>query len=238
MNYDDEIIKYLSVLDYEIQDIHISSKSITVLPDLSRFKKLRHLDISHNYLKNLNDLPKTLKSLSCDTFQISNYDNLPPDLEILYISPQNCIQTNNIILNNLPISLKYIKCWGSNLIHLDYLPISVTILDCNLNKLSKLDNLPIYLSKLNCFNNKISKLHNLPSFLQLLICYNNNIKKIYHPPKICIEKGSHIHELEKFTILKCFWLFVIFMAEPWRIYNYLINDSRMYCSDYDIFEDI
>jgi Leucine-rich repeat (LRR) protein len=54
---------YLNSLSSNVTRIIINNKNITSLPDLTRFKKLKLLDCSHNQLTSLTNLPEKLQIL-------------------------------------------------------------------------------------------------------------------------------------------------------------------------------
>ena len=73
---------YLDSLQEDIEEINVSKKSLTYLPNLSRFKKLKILHCTHNQLTSLPPLEQ-LKELYCHNNQLTS---LPPleKLQILY----------------------------------------------------------------------------------------------------------------------------------------------------------
>ena len=62
---------YLDSLSENVTTIMIDNKNITYLPDLSKFKKLKLLNCTHNNLTSLPKLPESLKILYCDNNQLT-----------------------------------------------------------------------------------------------------------------------------------------------------------------------
>ena len=175
---DEYVIVYLNGLDINTKEINISGYGLSIMPDLSRFKKLTTLYCVLNYIKNLNNLPSTLEHLFCDKNPIVSLNNLPSSLK--YISFSNTKITN---LTNLPLTIKSIICEDNELLSLDYLPSSTTELYCKKNYINKLDNLPLFLTKLDCSFNKIKKINDLPYTIKYLVSYKNKITKLNNLPK-------------------------------------------------------
>jgi len=48
-----------------INELNLSDKNLTILPDLSKYTKLKVLDCSNNKIKSLDNLPSKLKELYC-----------------------------------------------------------------------------------------------------------------------------------------------------------------------------
>jgi Leucine-rich repeat (LRR) protein len=65
--------------------IQLKNKGLTYLPDLSRFYKLKELNVSCNLLKQLPKLPPSLQEIYCGKNQIEKLpDDLPQDCYILH----------------------------------------------------------------------------------------------------------------------------------------------------------
>ena len=95
----------LKILDYTIEELDLSNKNLTVLPDLSKYINLKVLKCNDNKITNLDNLPPGLLELKCLNNKITNLDNLPPGLTILY-----CWNNNLTSLDNLPPGLKQLYC--------------------------------------------------------------------------------------------------------------------------------
>ena len=95
------------------------------------------LDLSYKSIKELQNLPKTLKTLYCSGNQIDVLQNLPENLQTLY-----CYHNQIKVIENLPENLQ--------------------ILDCSYNQIKVIENLPENLKELYCYNNQITIIENLP----------------------------------------------------------------------------
>ena len=89
---DNIINRYASDTQY----LDLSSKKLKVLPDLTRFIKLKSLYCGNNQLIELNNLPNTLVELYCGNNQLTKLNNLPNTLTILQCSNNQLIELNNL----------------------------------------------------------------------------------------------------------------------------------------------
>jgi len=163
---------YLNSLSNEIFSLDISCKGITSLPDLARFKNLKHLYCYHNELTSLPSLPPNLEELDCFSNKLTSLPTLPQNLQKLY-----CCNNELTSLPTLPQNLQYLNCSNNKLTSLT-LPQNLQELYCYDNKLTRLPSLPPNLEELDCFSNKLTCLPTLPPNLQTLYCYDNPIWEI------------------------------------------------------------
>jgi Leucine-rich repeat (LRR) protein len=140
---------YLNSLPLDITKIDVSSRGLTYLPDLSRFKELIHLNCSYNEITELPHLNNKLQYLYCSENQLTG---LPP-------------------LND---NLIYLDCSENQLTGLPPLNDNLTQLYCYYNELTSLPPLNNNLIQLYCFRNQLTWLPPLNK-LQLLNCSDNNI---------------------------------------------------------------
>ena len=70
-------------IDYTIEELDLSNKNLTSLPDLSKYTKLKVLYCECNEIISLDNLPPGLQKLNCGDNQITSLDNLPPGLQII-----------------------------------------------------------------------------------------------------------------------------------------------------------
>ena len=132
------------MIDYNIKELHISSKELTELPDnIDKYTNLEILYCGNNQITNLDNLPNsqqagyedkplglppTLEILDCSNNEITSLDNLPPTLVIL-----SCTYNKITSLDNLPQTLEILRCNG--ITSLDYLPLKLEVLYCDDNPL-------------------------------------------------------------------------------------------------------
>ena len=141
---------YLNSLPLDTTEINVSSKGLTYLPDLSRFKQLTKLVCSENQLSELPPLNNTIIQLDCSGNRLSE---LPP-------------------LNN---NLKFLYCASNQLTELPHLNKTLEILDCSSNQLTELPPLNDKLEGLYCFQNRLTELPPLNNNLTVLYCFDNQL---------------------------------------------------------------
>jgi len=189
------IERYLNSLSEDILTLHISSKGIKSLPNLTRFKNLEKLDCSNNQLSLLPALPKKLKTLICDNNQLTCLPSLPQNLEYLF-----CVDNQLTCLPTLPQNLKELYCNDNQLTSMQTLPQKLKVLCCYNNQLTCLPSLPQKLEDLYCFDNQLHVLPNLPQNLKTLYCYNNPISEIVNNTSL-IQIKKNIQILNNFRHL-------------------------------------
>lgn len=157
-----DIKEYLDSLSDKITYLNISNKSLSEIPDLSRFTNLKILDFSHNNIATLPEsLPNSLENLYCNFNPLIKLNNLPSNLIGLFCSDCKLIE----LPENLPNSLIHLYCNNNNL---DYLP------EC-ISKLSK------QMAHLHCVNNNLKILPFIigNSYLDMNFAQNPCIYDIY-----------------------------------------------------------
>mgnify|MGYP003346258251 CR=1 FL=1 len=117
----------------EIEELNICNKGLRECPDLSRYTKIRKLDISSNKITNLDYLPSTLEELNCNYNKITQLDNLPCNLKEL-----ECNYNKIKHLDNLPLSLKELGCID-NPLEYNFKPTLENIRNYNANTLLLLE---------------------------------------------------------------------------------------------------
>jgi Leucine-rich repeat (LRR) protein len=131
--YEEPIEAYLTSLDENIESLDISFRNLTSLPDLNRFKKLKHLNIDGNNLTEIPELPNTLLTFSCRHNQL----------------------TSLLILNLSTPNLKVLDCGDNRLTVLSRLPSTIEKIFCRFNLLSKIEDIPVSLIELECMDNEL-----------------------------------------------------------------------------------
>jgi Leucine-rich repeat (LRR) protein len=89
------IEEYLDSLPSDTTHIDVSNKSLTYLPDLSRFTKLTYLNCSNNKLTQLPPLNTSLINLDCSDNQLTSLRPLNDNLKFL-----RCMNNRLIYLPN------------------------------------------------------------------------------------------------------------------------------------------
>ena len=169
------IEEYLNTIPLTCKMINMSSKNLTELPNLSRFKNLEILICDNNNITSLPKLNKNLKMLICNNNQLSSLPRLPKNLEML-------------------------MCNNNNLSSLPKLNENLTVLSCNDNQLLCLPRLNKNLKILNCYNNLLSMLPVLNNRLTIILYYNNPIWDIISTTQIT-EIKTKINILNNFKSL-------------------------------------
>ena len=167
---DFNIEDYLNSLPLDRTKINVSNKCLTYLPDLSRFKQLRHLNCSFNKLTWLPPLNNNLKHLICSDNKLTSLPPLNNNLTHLY-----CHHNQLTSLPPLNNTLTHLDCSRIQLTELQPLNNTLTHLYCSGNQLTWLPSLNNNLTDLYCSYNQLTWLPPLNNNLNTLLCYNNNI---------------------------------------------------------------
>jgi len=177
------IENYLNFLPKTITKIVLNNKNLTYLPNITRFKYLKHLELFDNQLTSLPELPENLVSLVCCINQLIFLPELPKTLKKLY-----CSDNQLTSLPNLPESLTYLNCDNNQLTYLPELPKNIKwILFKNNIIYEIIYDLNIEIIKKNIKTiNKFRKLHYFIKIKYWLYKYvlKYIIEKKYHPEKL------------------------------------------------------
>ena len=147
--------EYFATLPDDVEEINLSGKGLTYLPDLSRFTNLRILQVNFN---NLTELPE-----------------LPERLEELY-----CVENRLTQLPRFNEHLRQILCSRNQLTSLPKMNDKLQFIICNCNNLTSLPKLPVNLNVMSCENNQLTSLPELNEKLIELYCDNNPLPEIFH----------------------------------------------------------
>ena len=186
---------YLNSLPDDIEEIDVTYRELTYLPDLSRFKKLKKLNCSHNKLVSLSLLPNSLLELYCKNNQLVSLYSLPNSLRSLW-----CSDNKLNSLPSLPNSLLTLWCYGNQLNYLPPLPNSLNMLRCDHNQLVSLPLLPDSLMLLRCDYNQLVSLPLLPNSLLDFDCSYNPVYNIIDSDKLNVVKAK-VKILNQFRLL-------------------------------------
>ena len=127
------IEEYINSLPENVEKIDISYKSLTYIPCLKRFHKLKILYCHHNQLTKLPELNDSLEILSCHHNQLTSLPKLNNSLEKLY-----CCNNKLTYLPELNTSLTRIYCSYNKLTYLPELKKSLTCIYCHYNPLPEI----------------------------------------------------------------------------------------------------
>lgn len=162
--------EYLDSLPSDVEEINVSGKSITRLPNLSRFTNLKILLCGSNKLTELPPLPETLRRLCCSHNYLTSLPPLNRELKIL-----SCKNNKLTSLPRLNSKLRQLMCFNNELTYLPRLNSKLLNLKCSHNKITSLPRLNRNLLELNCSHNKITSIPELNNRLRLLICSYNEL---------------------------------------------------------------
>ena len=174
---------YLIFKNIKIHDLWcivrlLSKKYKSLVISYLQFKKIE-VKTNLNYYNNLeaNQLYYHLKII-----------NLKQILDLrsnLYLTNLDLSNNNITEINNLPPNLTNLNLSNNDIIKIENLPPNLTTLRLSWNRITKIENLSPNLTTLNLSYNKITKIENLPPNLVVLIISNNQITKVENlPPTI------------------------------------------------------
>lgn len=170
--------------------LFLSENNFEELNDLSVFCNVKVIDLCHNKLSKLPNMPVTLKELLVRHNKITDISCLDDcyslrrlDCSYNHITTIPYIKTLEILLcdhnkidalPSLPNLIK-LECSHNFIYELPSL-VNIEILVCDHNQITKVNNYNT-LRELYCNNNKISLISNINK-IDTLHCYKNNIKRI------------------------------------------------------------
>ena len=228
------IEEYINSLPDDIETIDISDKSLTYLPSLTRFHKLKKLYCPHNQLTSLPELNQSLQILWCSHNQLTSLPELNQSLQRL-----SCYDNQLTSLPALNPSLQELYCSHNQLILLPALNPSLQYLSCSNNQLTSLPALNQSLQELYCSNNLLPILFDqgllneeqkntinkafqcIERFKMMFYCLKYkqrlrdwlwlkvrlpNIERLYHPNNLnkLLHAGEHMTEEELDQVI-CNW---------------------------------
>lgn len=184
------------------------------------FNNLKVLDLSHNELGGLPNLPLTLEEFYCNDNKIEGLPLLVAPLKIFDCSNNNisalpefsgelvefnCSNNNITALPNvMPTNLKVLNCSGNELTALPLMPAGLEVLKCSDNNIEWLGTplpdhpdgtFPAALKEIDCSNNEIVGIGALPAGLESLNMENNKIDELPILPENLVSlniKGNDI----------------------------------------------
>ncbi len=191
----------------KLEELYISNNEIDILPNLSKFKNLKILDVSVNKLKKINNLPPLLIEFCCfeNDLEDINYVSECKELKILYIANNN-ISDLSFLNNNQ--SLEILLANFNNIEDIPRNIPNIRKIQIKHNKLKKIKSYP-KLTYLDARNNKIVEIEEQSNLKDLIISYNEinelpiiNTLKYLEIVYTNIEKIKYMKNLEELICLK------------------------------------
>jgi hypothetical protein len=168
----------MSFIDETKSSLDMSKSHIVAFPDLSQYTNITSLNVSHNYIYNLDVdfFPPYIKSLSLSNNHLTGCvdDVLPLTIEKLKLDNNNISKFDGSKFLNL----KELSIASNNLVCFTF-PPNIESLDISTNKLLKLPRFPDSLKGIACSNNLLTT---LPTMNESLKCLSCNINKIEFLP--------------------------------------------------------
>ena len=149
-------------LKARIQHLFIQDNEILNIEDLSEFKCLEVLDISHNKIKYIPKLPNTVIEINCKQNKIVK---LPPKNECPNLKLCNC-EDNKITIIPSYDKLKTILCANNEITEIDGL--NCETISCMNNKIVSITKC-FNLTYLDCSNNPLKTLNNTNKLIDLIM---------------------------------------------------------------------
>ena len=125
------IEEYINSLPDDTETITVKNKSLTYIPSLKRFHKLKKLHCDNNQLTSLPELNDSLQILYCWSNKLTHLPKLNNSLQELHCSNNQLTR-----LPELNDSLKELYCYNNQLTILPKLNDSLKQLDCSHNPLT------------------------------------------------------------------------------------------------------
>jgi hypothetical protein len=157
----------------DIHDIFMLSFEDNLLYAVKELKNVTYLTLKNNHLKDLPKFDGEIKGLDISKNFISNIDELPDSLEYL-----GCDELGQLeIIGKFPASLKQLKASGCRIKKIpNKFPVFLEEIDISDNYLESI--LPEYspnLKKIDASKNKLQFVRPLPPWVEKLIITDNNI---------------------------------------------------------------
>ena len=216
------IEEYINSLPDDTETIDVLNKSLTYLPSLKRFHKLKKLYCSYNQLTSLPELNDSLQELYCSNNQLTSLPELNHSLQSLY-----CSYNQLTSLPELNDSLQRLYCSKNQLTSLPELNHSLQKLYCSYNQLTSLPELNHSLQELYCDHNQFSLIINHIGFLtnEHKNILNNKIKTL-HRFRLLFWSLKYKKQFRDWLWLKVRLPKIEQMYHPNKL-NELLNESEM-----------
>jgi len=168
-----KVTEYLNGLSNDVENIYLSNKNLTSLPDLSRFYNLQVLFCDHNRLTTITEFPPNLREIYCDHNQLTSLPPFPQYLQTL------CCDHNQ--LGSLPpfnINLEILNCQNNLLTSFPAFRMNLIIVYCQHNQIPYFNRFNESLEKIHCYDNMLTMLPPLPPNLQEIFMYDNPVDDV------------------------------------------------------------
>lgn len=172
---DNQKLKALPFVSDNVEFLSCSYNFI-LFPGLNSFSNLKKLNIRHNRLSTLSQLPDCLEYLDVSHNCLKAATYFPSPRKLKYLNVSNCSISR---MPKLPDNLQVLNADNNTLRFISYLPDSLELLHCSNNIIIQLDNIPPNLLRLDCSSNNLKSII-IPPKLQVLICDKNQITDL--PP--------------------------------------------------------
>lgn len=160
-------------LNENIENLVCDKNFITSMPGLYRFNRLTKMDISNNFIKELDSLPPNIKRLLCDGNNLTWLPDLPDSLTCIDMSANSLTE-----LPKLPPNLVTLYCETNRIKYIKNLPGGLRTLDCSYNRIKSIDTIPSSMKTLYCNNNRLTRIPPIPRDLVMMKFHNNNLDDI------------------------------------------------------------
>ncbi len=212
--YHFDIVHFIDALPDDTEEIDIQWSNLTYLPPLSKFRCLKRLNVSNNFLTALPHLPDTIETLNCESNLLKSLPRLPSHLrklvcdgnQLTCLPPLNpCLNvlycTHNM-LESLPEfnrKLLKVRAYCNNIRRLPaQFNQSLKELDVSANKVEYLPTaLNDHLEKLYCSHNNIYELPKLNARLKILHCNFNLLRVLPDDLKNVVELNCNENEIQR-----------------------------------------
>ena len=188
-----------------IQHLFIEECGLEKLPDLSLMTNLKTLDISHNRIKVIEELPETLTELFATDNGLTKLPYKMRKMEKLYVFNNNLKELGSMK------KLLYMDMSNNKISKLTHNYPLIKDLSCNDNPITELTDM-INLGYLNMSKTEIKRLSNYPK-LKYVVANSSKLKYIFKLPSLVdlVIIRSNLKYLPVFPALKnlCFMIVTI-----------------------------
>jgi hypothetical protein len=177
-----------------LEHIFVSNSCLNEVPDLSIFTKLKTLDISHNKITKINELPSSLEEFIANDNKLTVIKNDLPNLKrmdvgnnnITYINYGKNMESLNIHTNPIEYitEMKYLYFLNIQNTKINNIPTYPRLkeFDCSYTNIEMIPKMPL-LEILTCGHSDVKTIDEMP-MLEFLEMINTNVKQINYMNKL------------------------------------------------------